>query len=232
MALMRKVRRVEFDPVEASGVYVPLVDTARKGARGLFMIGEAGGEGWSGKFGWYAVQTRPRIEREMVERLRTEGFTVFTPIEVITSKVRNGRGKQRGKAQYKRVERAYFPGYIFLQVQMNGRLWSALRAEDGIVGIVSSSLDGMPAVLPDREIDQFLNKGPIKIDRPKPFAAGDTVRIVEGPFQSFEAVIHKVDKRDRITVLLNLFGQPVDAVLEFEQVERVAGRLSPRASLA
>lgn len=231
MAALRKVRQVEFDPVQASGVYVPLVDTARKGARGLFMIGEAGGEGWSGKFGWYAVQTAPRQERSMVEKLREEGFEAFTPIEVKNERVRNGRGSKRGKPLYKRTERAFFPGYLFIQVKMTGRLWNSLRAENGIVGIVSVSLDGLPTVLPDHEIEPLRQHGPFKVEKPKPYKVGDLVRVNEGPFASFEALIHTVDREDRIGVFISIFGRQTPAEFHVHQVEPTAGRPRPRPVL-
>jgi transcriptional antiterminator NusG len=214
--------RVEYELPD----YVERLAKARKGARGLFLSQGSGQDGWIGKEGWYAVQTMPRNEKAMVEKLIAHKYEAFTPIEKLTFAIRNGRGRTRGKLQFKSIERAYFPGYIFVRLAMCGRLWRALMGEDGILGIVSVSEDGLPTVVPDSQIAPFRNAGPFKVEQTNPYKVGDVVRPTVGPFAGVEALIHKVDRPDRIGVFLSLFGQSVPTEFEIEQVERVASRHS------
>lgn len=211
----------------------------RKAPKGLYMIGQVGGDGWSGKYGWYAVRTAPNSERPLIEYLRENKdefmaglehgeFEVFTPMEVVT--VRGGRGNTRGKPQ--RVTRPFFPGYVFVKVGMCGDFCRRMRSEKAVRGFVTGALDSLPAILPDAEMEALQRHGPFKIEKPKPFAKGDKVRVLEGPFSSFFGMIEEVDKRDRIKVFVELFGRFTPVELEFGQVERVASRPQPRAGSA
>ena len=208
----------------------------RRAPRGLYMIGQAGGDGWSGQYGWYAVRTAPNSERPLIEYLRenagefmsglsTASLEVFTPLEVNRVQVRNGRGNSRGKVQWVETIKPYFPGYIFVRVGMCGEFVRRMRMEKGVVGFVTGALDALPARIGDAEIARFMG-GPIKVEQPSPFNAGDSVTVKDGPFQGISGVIHKVDKRERMEVFLSLFGQSVKTDLGFEQVERVASRHS------
>ncbi len=208
----------------------------RRAPRGLYLIGQAGGDGWSGQYGWYAVRTAPNSERPLIDYLKantsefmsglsTASLEVFTPLEVNRVQVRNGRGNSRGKVQWVETVKPYFPGYIFVRVAMCGEFCRRMRSEKSVVGFVTGALDALPAVIPDSQLAEFRG-GPIEVERPKPFDDGDTVTVKDGPFQGISGVIHKVDSRDRVKVFLSLFGQSVSADLGFEQVERVASRHS------
>jgi transcriptional antiterminator NusG len=205
----------------------------RRAPRGLYMIGQVGGDGWSGSYGWYAVKTAPNSERPLIEYLRENKdefmaglehreFEVFTPMEVVT--VRNGRGKTRGKPE--KVMKPFFPGYIFVKVGMCGDFCRRMRTEKGVRGFVTGALDCLPKRLPDAEMEALQRHGPFKIEKPKRFQKGDPVRVVEGPFASFLGVIEEVDKHDRIKVFVEIFGRSTPVEFGPEGVERVASRHS------
>jgi transcriptional antiterminator NusG len=210
----------------------------RRAPRGLYMIGQAGGDGWSGQYGWYAVRVGPNTERPFIEYLKANqdelmaglgnrAFEVFTPLEVERVQVRNGRGNTRGKVKWVETIKPYFPGYIFVRVAMCGEFCRRMRSEKSVVGFVTGALDALPAKIKDEEIARFMG-GPIKVkvEEKNPYRVGEAVTPVDGPFAGFDAVVEGVDKPNRVELLLRLFGRETRAVFDVEQVERVASRHS------
>jgi transcription antitermination factor NusG len=206
----------------------------RRAPRGLYMIGQAGGDGWSGQYGWYAVRVGPNTERPFIEYLKANqdelmaglgnpAFEVFTPLEVERVQVRNGRGNTRGKVKWVETIKPYFPGYIFVRVAMCGEFCRRMRSEKSVVGFVTGALDALPALISEAEIARFMG-GPIKVEAENPYSVGEAIRPVDGPFAGVEAPVAKVDSPDKVGVFLNLFNQPVYAEFGIGQVERVASR--------
>ena len=77
---------------------------------------------------WYAVQTQPNRENLAVSHLERQGFEVWLPrIERI---IRHAR-------QTKRVRRPLFPGYLFINLNLETARWRAINGTVGVSHIVS-----------------------------------------------------------------------------------------------
>ena len=155
---------------------------------------------------WYVLHSKPRKEEFLLGQLRSHGFETYCPfVRVVTV---NPRARKM---------RPYFPGYVFLHVDLGQSKASALQWMPGATGFVS--FDGIPASVPEglipalrQRVDAIHADGGELFHGLKP---GDTVRITEGPFAGYEAIFDaRLPGSERVRVLLKLLQQrrqlPVD----------------------
>jgi len=85
-----------------------------------------------------------------------------------------------------------------------------------------------PQAIPDAQAARMLDtkdetaaaapKQRVKVD----YEIGDAVKVLDGPFASFNGVVEELDfDRSRVKVSVSIFGRATPVELEFEQVERV-----------
>jgi len=175
----------------------------------------------SGERAWYAVYThtgqenkvKTNIER-MVETadLRDKVFRVVVPIEEETRFV---GGKKRT------VKKKVFPGYVFVEMAMDDRVWYLLRNTSGVTGFVGS--DGEPIPLPSNEVESILAALGEERLRPKPaWEVGEVVRILAGPFADFSGRIEKLDpNREKATVVISIFSRDTPVEIDFSHIEKL-----------
>jgi transcriptional antiterminator RfaH len=121
--------------------------------------------------------------------------------------------------------RAYFPGYVFVNLefeQINNHLFLRLP---GLAGIVS--FGGIPSPVPDnlidairQQVDEINVAGGEGLNRLKP---GDVVIIEEGPFNGYKAILDAcLSGEARVRVLLNLLnGSQVRLELPGRQLQLI-----------
>lgn len=172
---------------------------------------------------WIAVITAPNRELDVHRTVREAKFWTFYPQRFPI--VRSGRQERDGKRPV-----AYLPGYVFAQV-MPRQDWTIIEDRPHVVRILKD-VDGNPYRLPDREIAALVAMaepdGLIR-KQPKPpalrviFDPGERVRIMEGPFAGFEAVVlDGVDSEGYLGVEAEVFRQPTPMRLEAGWVKRTA----------
>ena len=161
---------------------------------------------------WYAVQTQPNRENLAVVHLERQGFVVWLPrIERI---IRHAR-------QTKRVRRPLFPGYLFINLDLETARWLAINGTVGVSHIVSCGRT--PSVV-DREFitvlkasensDGFVDTGN---DNLKP---GHDVEILSGAMAGQIGKLLSLDAGSRVTVLLQMLGHFVRGQISCDSVVR------------
>jgi len=174
---------------------------------------------------WYVLKVQSNREKSIREsllrRIKREGLESFfgeviIPTEKVVEKTKGGK---------KRVtERKLYPGYIMVQMVLNDETWYLVRDTGGVGDFTGSA--GKPIPMQGEEINRMLGRegdkdvepAKIKID----LAVGETVKIKEGPFESFEGAIDTIDEEHgKITVLVEIFGRSVPTELEYWQVEKL-----------
>lgn len=173
---------------------------------------------------WYVLKVQSNRERSirdsLIKRIKREGLEDhFGEIIIPTEKVVETKGGKK-----RTTERKLFPGYIMIQMDLTDETWYLVRDTSGVGDFTGAA--GKPIPMQEHEIAQMLGReedkgteaAKIKID----FAPGDTVKIKEGSFESFEGSIESIDEANgRITVLVEIFGRPVPTELEYWQVEKI-----------
>ena len=145
---------------------------------------------------WYVMQSKPQKEKLLYEQLRSREIETFYPS--IRTKPVNPRARK-----YK----SYFPGYMFVHVDLDLVGISALQWVPGAVGLVN--FGGEPASVAESMLQAIRNKvEKISANALNPAAAfkpGDTVSINEGPFSGLKAVFDtRLSDSQRVRVLLEV----------------------------
>lgn len=171
---------------------------------------------------WYVVNTVTGYEYKVKEKLEMminsmdlheNIFRVIVP-EQKEIEFKNGVKKEKIKKM--------FPGYVLVEMVMSDEAWYIVRNTQGVTGFIGSSGKGAkPIPLLPQEIDRILNSmGMSRVDASKDLKEGAKVKIISGPFKDMQAKIDSVDmKEQKLTVLVDLFGQETSVEVDIQEVE-------------
>lgn len=109
-------------------------------------------------------------------------------------------------------------------MELNDDTWHLVKSVPQVMGFIGGTSD-RPAPISKREVDRILQKVEEGVDKPKPkviYEPGEMVRVIDGPFNDFEAVVEEVDyDKNKLQVSVLIFGRSTPVELEFTQVEKV-----------
>jgi len=172
---------------------------------------------------WYIVHAYSNFEHKvkasLEERIKRGGLEdKFGEILVPTEEV-----VEMKEGQKRRSERKLFPGYVFLQMEMDDETWHLVKDVPKVLGFVGGSSD-RPAPISDREADNMLQRVQEGADKPRPkvlFEPGEVVRVIDGPFNDFSGVVESVNyEKSKLQVAVQILGRSTPVELDFGQVEK------------
>lgn len=151
---------------------------------------------------WYALSTRARHEKRVQEQLAQRGLESYLP---------RVKRERQWSDRRKMVEFPLFPGYVFCRVKLD-ELPRALMVP-GVAAVVRQN--GVPSPVSEGELENvrrfvtaLAEMGPAP--EPEPLEAGQTVRVMHGPFEGIEAVVVERRGRRRVLVGLRTIGQGME----------------------
>ena len=142
--------------------------------------------------------------RKMTDLIRE----VNIPMETVTEFTDNGE---------KTVERKVFPGYVLVKMILTDDSWHLVHNVRGATGFVGS--DGKAVPLTEQEI---LDLGVERREIVVGFAVGDSVKVIDGPLSGFIGTVDELEpEKDRVRVVVSMFGRETPVDLELDQVEPI-----------
>ncbi|MEO5806640.1 transcription termination/antitermination protein NusG [Devosia sp.] len=172
---------------------------------------------------WYIVQAYSNFERKVKEAIlekvaQTKLEHLFEDVIVPTEKVVEVRRGRKVDA-----ERKFFPGYVLVKMEMTDQAFHLIKNTPKVTGFLGS--DNKPMPISEKEAMAILQQVQDGVEHPKPsvsFEIGESVRVSDGPFASFNGIVEEVDEeRARLKVEVSIFGRPTPVELEYGQVEKV-----------
>lgn len=173
---------------------------------------------------WYIIHSYSGFERKVKESLesRIQAFglqekigKVLIPTESVT--------EVRGGKKYT-SERMFYPGYVLVEMDMDDHVWHVVKSTPRVTGFVGTGQQ--PTPLSDEEVQHIVYRVGESKDKPKlkvKFEKGESVRVTEGPFATFQGIVDDVNEdRETLKVMVTIFGRSTPVELEFNQVEKVA----------
>jgi transcriptional antiterminator NusG len=175
---------------------------------------------------WYIIHAYSGFENKVRDSIQSEakrlGLTRFVdqievPTETITE-IKRGKKVQ--------AERKFMPGYVLARLELNDDVYHLVKNTPKVTGFLGPN--GKPQAISEAEAARILStreeaaaaapKAKVKVD----YEIGDAVKVLDGPFASFNGVVEELDfDRGRVKVSVSIFGRATPVELEFEQVERV-----------
>lgn len=172
---------------------------------------------------WYVVRVQTgkeeQVQANLLRRAREVGMEQkIGKVLVLSEKVSEIRGGA------KRVtERKSYPGYVFVEMELDDSTWFLIRETPGIGDFVGPQMKPVP--LEAGEVDRLMVEAEKVEEKPKlqiNFKVGDGVKIKEGPFQNFDGVVEEViPDKGLVKVVVTIFGRPTPVELEYWQVENL-----------
>ncbi len=169
---------------------------------------------------WYVIHTysgyentvKATIEKTVESRhLQDVILSVSIPLETVTEITESGMSKT--------YDRKVYPGYVLVKMVYSDDTWHVIKDVRGVTGFVGSSSND-PTPLTDEEVYEMgVEKREIVVN----YAAGDTVRILDGPLSSFTGTVESVDiDSNAVWVIVSMFGRETSVEFELDQVEVVS----------
>lgn len=172
---------------------------------------------------WYVVHAysgyEKKVQKSLAEYIERAGLDhqfgdILVPSEEVVE-IRDGKKRTS--------ERKFFPGYVLVQMDMNEDTWHLVKSVPNVMGFIGGTSD-RPAPITQKEVDRILQRVNTNTDKPRPkviYEAGEMVRVIDGPFKDFEAVVEGVDyEKNKLQVSVLIFGRSTPVELEFTQVEK------------
>jgi transcriptional antiterminator NusG len=172
---------------------------------------------------WYIVHTysgfENKVKKTLEERIKNLGQEErFGKVLVPTEQVVELR-----QGQKKTSSRKFYPGYILVQMHLDDDTWHTVRNTAKVTGFVGGEVK--PTPIPDEEAERIIQQMQEGVSKPKPryqFEEGDEVRVVDGPFSNFNGIVEEVKPdKEKLRVLITIFGRATPVELEFIQVNKV-----------
>lgn len=168
---------------------------------------------------WYVVHTYSGYEnsvetdiRNRIENNNLQDSIIDIKIPVEDVMVEREDGKK------KVVQRKKFPGYVFIKMIYNNHTWYMVRNARGVTSFVGSA--GRPVPLSDDEVKR-IGLETITIED-FDIKEGEGVRIINGALENFIGVVDSISaERQKVKVIVSMFGRQTPVELEFAQVEKL-----------
>ena len=178
---------------------------------------------------WYVIHAysgfEGQVKRSLEDRVKRAGLEeFFGEILVPTEQVVEMRTGMRGGQQQRKSERKFFPGYVFVNMELTDETWHLVKDVPKVMGFIGGTGD-RPAPIPDAQIEEIQQRLQEGGEKPRPkvlYEPGEVVRVIDGPFTDFNGVVEDVDyDKSRVKVSVLIFGRSTPVELEFAQVEKV-----------
>jgi transcriptional antiterminator NusG len=186
---------------------------------------------------WFVVHSYAGYENRVKANLETRIislnmedyiFEIEVPMEEVTE-IKNG--------QKKLVRRVRMPGYVLVRMDLTDASWGAVRHTPGVTGFVGNAHQPIPLTLD--EVYRMLapdlapaagpagagavgTGGKTKEIRVVDFEVGESVTVMEGPFETLPATISEINPdTQKLKVLVSIFGRETPVELSFGQVAKI-----------
>ena len=175
---------------------------------------------------WYVVRAVSGQENKIRDYMESEinrlGFNNM--VEDILGPTQKVIQIRKGKKINK--EKVYFPGYIMIKANLAGEIPHIIKSLPNVIGFLGETKGGDPIPLRTAEVNRMLGKvDELSTESESvsiPFEIGESIKVIDGPFNGFNGSIEKVNQEKRkLEVMVKIFGRKTPLELSYMQVEKI-----------
>lgn len=172
---------------------------------------------------WYVIRAVSGNEKKVKQYIESEIHRLNLTDYVAQVLIPTEKVYQIRKGKKISKERNYFPGYVLIEAQLTGEIPHIIKDVPGVLGFLGSQ--GEPVPLRQVEVNRILGKVDELAEQGEemtvPFMVGESVVVIDGPFNSFSGVIEEInEEKKKLKVMVKIFGRKTPVELSFMQVEK------------
>lgn len=173
---------------------------------------------------WYVLHVysgfEGKVAESILDKAKKQGIEDrIEEIMIPTEEVMEIKRGQRVSSEHK-----IFPGYVLVKMEMSDEIWHMVKNTPKVTGFLGAG--NKPSPVSEKEAERLIKQIKEGVEKPRKaicFEIGEKVKVMEGPFASFEGMVEEMDEeKGRIKVSVSIFGRATPVELEFSQVEKVA----------
>ena len=175
---------------------------------------------------WYVVRAVSGQEAKIKDYIASEisrlGYDsyledILVPTEKVVQ-IRNGKKINK--------EKVYYPGYIMIKADLSGEIPHVIKSVTNVIGFLGETKGGEPVPLRASEVNRLLGKvDELELSKEHvaiPYTVGESIKVVDGPFNGFTGTIEHVNEEKRkLQVMVKIFGRKTPLELSYMQVEKI-----------
>ena len=172
---------------------------------------------------WYVLHAYSGYEKKVADSIvaQAEKLGISDHIEETSVPTQNIVEVKRGVRI--NSERKIFPGYILIKMNLNDDTWHIIKNTPKLSGFLGNK--GKPIPISNSEAKRISQQVIDGVEKSRPavmYDVGEQVKVIDGPFASFNGEIEQIDEeKARLRVAVSIFGRSTPVDLEYSQVEKV-----------
>ena len=172
---------------------------------------------------WYVVHVFSGFEKKMKQAILEQAVSNSLEDKIEDVLVPTEQYLEMRRGAKVQAERKFFPGYILVKMELSDATWSLVQSQTRVTGFLGGK--GKPVPITNAEAERLLRQMDEGVERPVAtitFDIGEEVRVIDGPFESFNGLVEESDdEKARLKVAVSIFGRSTPVELEYSQVEKV-----------
>lgn len=174
---------------------------------------------------WYIIHAYSGFENKVRDSIiaDAERLGLAEAVEAVEVPTETVTEVKRGKKV--QVERKFMPGYVLAKLVLTDDVYHLVKNTPKVTGFLGSGAKPQP--ISEREAARYFGgvaeaKATPKTQVSVDYDIGDQVKVLEGPFASFNGLVEELDfDKQKVKVSVSIFGRATPVELDFEQVELV-----------
>ena len=172
---------------------------------------------------WYVLHAYSGYEKKVSDSIleQADKLGISEQIEEVSVPTQNYVEVKRGVRV--NTERKIFPGYILIKMTLNDDTWHIIKNTPKLSGFLGTK--GKPIPISNAEAKRISQQVIDGVEKTRPavmYDIGEQVKVIDGPFASFNGEIEQIDQeKARLRVAVSIFGRSTPVDLDYSQVEKI-----------